>query len=376
MDAADWQVRTTTTFRWRDFNGNHIYDAGESNLNLNGADFLSQSGGSNFVPCNPANAVALGCPQERQPKSDELSLSLEPELGQNFGVRASYVYSRYHDTYRILNTLRPCAMTGRALGGPCPGSYDVPVVQSDPGPDGIRGNADDPLTATGQPVLFTYYEYAAALSGRAFERFVRVNDPAADQKYNSIDIAMSKRLSKNWQLTASYSATKRNLPLLYADITAAASTSAGEFNGNVESGQLTPNNEINAADKDWEYSGKLSGVYQMPWGILTSANYEARSGYPWARQVQFTGGRTVPNMTINVEPNGTRRLPVSNQLDVRFEKTFALTHGQKLAARANIFNILNANTVLEITRLSGPNFNRPTTVMDPRIIEIGFTYSF
>jgi Carboxypeptidase regulatory-like domain len=376
LDAADWQLRTTTTFRWRDYNGNHVYDAGESNLNPNGADFLSQSGGSNTVPCNHESAALLGCADERQPKSDEISLSLERELGQNFGVRASYVYSRYRDTYRILNTLRPCATEGRALGAPCPGSYDVPVVQSDPGPDGIRGNADDPRTSAGLPVFFTYYEYSAALAGRANERFVRVNDPAADQKYNSIDIAMSKRLSKNWQLTASYSATRRNVPLLYSDLTAAASTGAGEFNGNVESAQLTPNNEINAADKEWEYSTKLSGVYQLPYGILTSANYEARSGYPWARQVQFTGGRTVPNMTINVEPNGSRRLPVSNQLDVRFEKTFAMPHGQKLAVRSNIFNILNDNTILEITRLSGPNFDRPTTVMDARIVEIGFTYSF
>jgi hypothetical protein len=32
--------------------------------------------------------------------------------------------------------------------------------------------------------------------------------------------------------------------------------------------------------------------------------------------------------------------------------------------------------VLEITRLSGPNFARPTVIMEPRIMEFSITYSF
>lgn len=44
--------------------------------------------------------------------------------------------------------------------------------------------------------------------------------------------------------------------------------------------------------------------------------------------------------------------------------------------RVNIFNILNANPVLDVTRLSGPNFGRPTDVLPPRIVELGFLYSF
>jgi hypothetical protein len=355
MDSADAQVRTQTTYRWRDFNGNRVYDPGEVNLNVNGPDFLNQTLGNNFVPS----------PDERQPKSDEISLSLERELGQNFGVRGSYVYSRYHDTYRIQNELRPCAIDGRDLGAPCPGSYSVPVTRPDPGPDGVAGTGDDPGAS------FTYYEYPTALAGRAFERFTRINDPRADQKYNSLDFALSKRLSNRWQLTASYSATKINVPLL-----SSTTVSAGEFNGNVESAAVTPNDEINTFNRAWEYGWKLSGVYQLPLGILTSGQYEARSGYPWARQVRFTGGSTITNITMNVEPIGSQRLPISHQLDMRFEKTFSLNKGQKLAVRANIFNILNLNTVLNVTTLSGPSFNKPTSIMDPRITELGFTYSF
>ena len=343
LDAADSQVRTQVVYKWRDLNGNGRYDVGEVNLDPNGADFVSQSGGSNTYP-NSA---------ERQPKSDEWSVTFERELMANFSARVSGVYSKYHDTYRLQNELRPYS------------AYNIPVTNTDPGPDGVRGNADDPGTS------FTYYEYSTALQPRTFDRFSRINDPAADQTYKSIDLALFKRLSNNWQLLASYSGTQRHVPISSSPLTA-----ANEFSGNVESGALNPNAEINSVDEGWEASTKLSGVYRFPWQLMFSANFENRSGYFWARNVRFTGGKTIPNITLNIEPIGTRQLPSSNQFDVRFEKTFNLTKGQRLAVRTNAFNVLNSNTVLDVTRLSGPNFSKPTIVMEPRVWEFSMTYSF
>jgi hypothetical protein len=343
LDAADSQVRTQVVYRWRDPNGDLRYQPGEVNLDPNGPDFVSQSGGSN----------SFASPAERQPKSDELSITLERELMENFSARISGVYSKYRDTYRILNELRPYS------------AYNIPVTNLDPGPDGVRGNADDPGTSV------TYWEYSTALQPRAFDHFVRVNDPKADQTYKSIDIAVFKRLSNNWQLLASYSGTQRHVP-----IAVDPNTAGSEFNGNVESGAFNPNAEIFALDEGWESSGKLSGVYRFPFDLLTSVNFERRSGYYWARTVRFTGGRTIPNITIPVEAIGSRQLPASNQLDVRFEKSFKLNKGQRVAVRANAFNIVNANTILNVTRLSSVNFGKPTVVMDPRIWEFSMTYSF
>jgi hypothetical protein len=341
MNAADPQVRTTTTYRWRDLNGNGDYDPGEADLNPNGPDFVSQSGGSNTVPH----------PDEVQPKMDELSVSVERELMQNFAVRVSGIYAQYHNTYRITNLLRRYE------------TYNVPVTRPDPGPDGRVGSADDP------GVLFTYWEFPTTLAGRAFERFARINDPNADQTFKSIDFSAFKRLSKNWQLLASYSATLRDVPIQ-------VSASGSEFDGNVESGPDNPNGEIFTADRQWEWTGKVSGVYVLPFQISTSATYEHRSGYPWARQVRFTGGRTIPNITVNVEPIGTRRMPHQNQVDFRVEKSFNLRAAHRATVRMNIFNALNDNTVLDLNRLSGPNFGLPTTIMPPRIAEFSVSYQF
>jgi len=343
LDAADSQVRTQVVYKWHDLNGDLRYQPGEVNLDPNGVDFVSQSGGSN----------SFASTAEIQPKSDEFSITLERELMENFSARISGVYSKYRNTYRILNELRPYSV------------YNIPVTNVDPGPDGVKGNADDPGTS------ITYWEYSTALQPRAFDHFVRVNDPNADQTYKSIDMAVFKRLSNNWQLLASYSGTQRHVP-----ISPSPTTAGGEFNGNVESGALNPNAEIFALDEGWESSGKLSGVYRFPFDLLTSVNFERRSGYYWARTVRFTGGKTIPNITIPVETIGSRQLPASNQFDVRFEKSFKLNKGQRVAVRTNVFNIINANTILDVNRLSGVNFLKPTVVMDPRIWEFSMTYSF
>ena len=289
LDAADALVRTTVTYRWNDLNGNKKYDIGEVNLDPQGPGFVTQSGGSNTYP----NA------SEVQPKSDEFSLSFERELMANFSARLSGIYSKYHNTYRIVNELRPYS------------AYNIPVVRPDPGPDGTVGTADDPGRT------FTYWEYSTDLQPRSFEHFSRVNDPNADQTYKSLDFAVFKRLSNNWQLLASYSGTMRDVPI-------SVSASGSEFNGNVESGPLNPNAEINTREHGWESSTKFSGVYRFPWDIMASGQWELRSGYFWARQVRFTGGRTITSITLNVEPVETNQLPSSSQLDVRAEKSFNL----------------------------------------------------
>jgi len=126
--------------------------------------------------------------------------------------------------------------------------------------------------------------------GRPRLRTVRAGQRSErDQTYKSIDVSVFKRLSKNWQLLASYSGTRRNVPIMVNPTPTATGT---EFNGNVESGALNSNAEINASENGWESSTKLSGVYRFPFSILASANFERRSGYLWARWVRFTGGKT------------------------------------------------------------------------------------
>lgn len=172
---------------------------------------------------------------------------------------------------------------------------------------------------------------------------------------------------------ASYSATKLNIP--YAPNTAGVTDFTGGGGLTVILSSYDPNAEIFATNETWEWLGRLTGAYIFPWDVQLSANFEHRSGDPWARQVSFTGGQTIPQIRLRVEEIGTRRLPNLNILNLRVQKSFFLRSGHKLGLQANIYNALNINEPLGVTPLSGPNFNIPTSITPPRVGEVGLTYT-
>ena len=201
-----------------------------------------------------------------------------------------------------------------------------------------------------------------------------VNDPNVNQSYKSMELAVVKRLANRWQFMASYSATKKNIPIYGA--LASGSFVSGSFNSAHEVGNLTPNDEINRADRTWEWNGKVMGAYIFPADVQLSANFEHRSGDVFARQVRFTGGRTIPSIDLNVEPIGTQRTPDLNLLTFRVEKTFPMFNTHKVAVRLNLYNALNASTATVLEARAGASFLRPRNILPPRIAEVSASYAF
>ena len=339
---------TVTTWDWRDLNGNRNYDPGEVNLDPNGPDFRSISGVTD----------AVVNPNEKPPKAEQFSVTLEHELAGNWAVRATGIYARNFDEYRVAEINRPGEL------------YNIPITNLDPGPDGRLGTADD----TGRS--FTYYEYPTSVAGRNFAGTMLINDPLSDQSFKTIEVSGTRRLARGWQFSASYSATKAHVPFTCSDGT--------NPNGLTRGCAVNPNAEINAANDTWEWSGKISGAYMLPHGITASVNYDHRSGIPQARQVLFTGGQTIRSVLMNVEPIGTIRLPSTNLVDIRTAKRFPLGRGRSLEARVDVFNLLNVNTVIRRVLQSGSSYllpftagsNATTSIVSPRIVQVGTTFTF
>ena len=172
--GANKNVQTEQRWTWHDTNNNRLWDAGEVLLDPNGVDYVSTTGFSNLIP----NA------NERQPKQDEFTLSLEHELMANFGLRINGIYSRGRDDFRLQNTFRPYS------------AFNIPITNLDPGPDGRLNTADD----TG--AVFTYYEYSRTVQGAKFNETRLVND-SRDTSFKSVEIAATKRLYQHWQFEAS-----------------------------------------------------------------------------------------------------------------------------------------------------------------------------
>jgi hypothetical protein len=291
-------------------------------------------------------------PDEKRGGTDQFTLSLERQLSSSMGVRATAVYIRTFDEPRILNTLRP------------PSVFNIPVTNPDPGPDGRAGTADDPGT------FVTYYEYPAALAGRNNEVFMIATDPTVGERHRAIDLQLTKRISRNWQFLVGYTATKND------NILGRPSESFFGLPTARSVPPWDPNATFNKGNHSWDTSAKMSGIYRLPADVNVSANFDYQSGAPTAREVLFTGGRTIPNIALNVEPIGTRRLPAVTVVDLRADKNFVLRGNHRATLRANVYNLLNANTVTAQNMRSGASFLLPLSVLPARIVEFGVGYSF
>jgi len=331
-------------YRWRDLNGNRDYDPGEVNLDPNGPDFIDRT----LRGIGSAFGGGIINPDTTQRYQDEWLVSLEQQLMADWAVRVTGVYADAKNQWRLANSLRPYEV------------YTIPITNRDPGPDGVPGTADD----TGS--LITYFDYPASLAGLAFQRPWLVNDDQANSTFKTIEWQVARRYANGWQARISYSATKKNIPLVPNQ----GNNQTGFFN------TQDPNAEIFASDKTWEWIFRAGGSYLMRYGILASANFSHESGAAWARRVEFGGGRQIPTLTVNVEPIGTRRLDSINLLDLRAEKRFALAAGHQFVVRLNLYNVLNRATVLTVQQLSGPRFNTATSIVPPRVLEWGLSYLF
>ena len=137
-----------------------------------------------------------------------------------------------------------------------------------------------------------------------------------------------------------------------------------------------PNNQINTLNTSVEWNFKASGSYEMKYGILTSVNYEIRSGAPWQRTVLLSGGTTIPTQVVNADPYDVQYYDNLHLLDARVRKDFRIYGSHKAAIGVDIFNLLNANHVLLQTDAIGTTLGTPTRILAPRIVRFGATVRF
>jgi hypothetical protein len=277
-----------------------------------------------------------------------LMLSFERQLAPTWAVRLSGIQSWAKNQWRVKNVLRTYS------------AYNIPITNPDPGNDGLLGTADDPAG-----VRVTYFDYPAAFAGFVNQDSEYVNDKSANRSYTSYEVELNRRYGNNWQFRSSYSATKKTEPFGTSDNTVIAG--------------LDPNAEINSAYDgllEWEFRAAAS--YLFRYGILTSANYDIRSGEYWERTVQFRGpsGSRIPTQVLRVEPRGSRQVDALKMLDIRAEKRFELGGMRRLSLTLNVYNVLNSNSPLGIQGRSGPTFGFVTSIPPGRLVEGAFRLGF
>jgi hypothetical protein len=329
----------TTSYRWRDLNGNRDYDPGEVNLSLNGPDFISTSG---------AQSLILN-PDLEQPSRHEGSVLLDRELAPSFSLRVGYVYKNSTRGSTNINPLRPYEV------------WDVALARQDPGPDGVTGNADD-------GPMVTVYDYNPAYRGAAFTSSMPVNRTGERKtdSYHSMELTATKRQTAGLPLNvvASFLTTKNHRWL--------------------SSYAQSPNDEFYPLDETWSWFGKVTTSYLAPYGIRTSVFYEVLSGTKGQRTYVFRNMPQSSTVNIRLEPYGERTLPNTHIVYTRVGKEFRLG-GNVLELNADVHNLFNANTPTSASFASGPTFgaldassqnNGGSAILLPRTLKVGMTFEF
>ncbi|MGD9902125.1 MAG: carboxypeptidase regulatory-like domain-containing protein [Vicinamibacterales bacterium] len=132
---------------------------------------------------------------------------------------------------------------------------------------------------------------------------------------------------------------------------------------------------------------KLNGSYPMPLGLqaavvyqnLPAANYAALYAVSTAAIAPSLGrplaGGT-RNVTLDLLPFGSEYVEDRiNQLDVRLSKLFR-SGRLRWQANVDLYNVFNGNPVLQVNSTFGPNWLRPSQILDARLMKFSVQMDF
>jgi hypothetical protein len=131
-------------------------------------------------------------------------------------------------------------------------------------------------------------------------------------------------------------------------------------------------------------------MYQLPYDISASANFNAHSNFPFNPYIVGpTRANGLGTAGMLVQGANTERFPVVKTLDLNFDKAIRLGGARRITLNAAIFNVFNANTTLGLAnsstgavpgvtvyRQNTSTANFITTTIGPRVARFGIRVNF
>ena len=267
-------------------------------------------------------------PNLTRPLSDEASIGVEHQVGEDLALSATYYYRKNSNWMGRNNILA---------------SY-TPVD----------------IVAEGETI--TVHNQTPETIG-LIDRVI-TNIPEFYEKYHGFELTAKKKFSNRWQLIAGY--TRGQSKGYYVESRWGFSDSSD------------PNNRINIKDayhpSDRTNIFKLIGTYFFPRDFTVSANYRYYTGDPLTRRYRVTG-MNQGSFSVALEPRGTYRYPNVSILDIRASKIFHFSNFN-LEAMFNLFNVFNASTTVSQITTVGPYYGTPSRILSPIIAGFGVRLTF
>jgi hypothetical protein len=215
----------------------------------------------------------------------------------------------------------------------------------------------NPLTS--QPL--TIYNQNPATTGR--QDNLLTNRSELNTGYNGIEVSFQRRFGAKGQVQGGYHYGKNLGRITAAD-------------------PSDPNNNIfdqGAVGNDEPHQFKLSGNYVLPGQISFSGSFLANSGHPRVRSLNV-GRALVPTLTratqtVRLERNDEDRYGPWLMIDLRAGRVFAVGK-LRFEPFVDVYNVLNANTVLTEVTTVGSSLGVVSATINPRVVRVGGKFTF
>jgi hypothetical protein len=284
-------------------------------------------------------------PNIRSPYMNQAVAGLEQVLGKNLSGSVSFIYKYWGDFIEpvdIAAKFEQVSFTDPATG-------KVYTVYNQ--------------TNVGSPKYLITNPEAGKDIGAAYPGIVQVTPW---RRYLGLQFTINKRFAHNWQLVASYTYSKEHGTYNNSHTPESA---FGMGQGNL---YYDPTFQINLEGRSIispPHLLKVMGSYVFPLDITVSAYYQLYSGDTWTKAVPVT---TVAQQapTLLLEPQGSSRLPSTNRLDFRVEKSFYLKQ-IRLSLMLDAFNVFNQAIPMFVAVFEGPDQGLALAVNDPRTFRLG-----
>jgi hypothetical protein len=285
----------------------------------------------------------------------EFQTEIQHELARNVSLIATYTRRWYGNLRNTQNT----AVTSANFSPYC-----------------ITAPVDPALPGGGGNLLCGYYDVNPDKFGIT-NNVIQV-EPQQQDVYDGVDLASNTRLPRGVVLSGGVSLGRERTSTCYAlnDLSKLPGTSP----------QTQAFCDIRPP---FQPNIKALFVYPLPWWDLqTSAAFQSLPGPNITATYTATNAMIAPSLGRNLSAgvNGTANLQLVapgtlygdrlNQLDLRLTKSLIIANGRRIRLSVDLYNALNASPVITENNTYGPAWQRPTLILQPRLLKFGGQIDF
>jgi hypothetical protein len=290
------------------------------------------------------------------PKTLEVTIGIERELFENFGIGGTFIYRKNYDDYWDPNYLDD----GGTLRMPTADDWE------------IAGNI--PAEWGGYP----YYDYKPGLS-YSTEDYMYTR-PDFYTRYLGFELSFKKRLSSTSRWLLNGSVTIQDWRRYYPTRDSYNSpTNIEQMHGEL-AGIVSGSSGGSDQSMNPRWMAKLGFAVQIPWEINLGGTLVAREGFIFRQRYEDNDyeleSSDDDSPLVYTTPYGQMRLPDFYMLNLRVDKTIQIQRARVILS-LDLFNIFNSNTILsQEDVVTDNNYEKILQYLSPRIVRLGIRFKF